>query len=53
MKGRKPIYKDDKLVSKCLRLSVKYEWKYVLEFIKILRTFRKQAIEFIEKYKPH
>lgn len=52
MKGRKPIYRDDKLTSKCLRLSTKYEWDYVLDFIDILRKFRKQAIEFIEKYKP-
>ena len=51
MKGRKRIYKDDKLVSKCLRLSLKYEWDYVLAFVYILRKFRKQAIAFVERYK--
>lgn len=51
MAGRNRIYKDDKLVSKCLRLSLKYEWDYVLAFVDILRKFRKQAVEFIEKYK--
>ena len=52
MAGRKRIYEDDKLVSKCFRLSIKYEWTYMLIFLKILRKFRKQAIEFVEKYKP-
>ena len=49
--GCKRIYEDDKLVSKCFRLSIKYEWTYMLIFLKILRKFRKQAIEFVEKYK--
>lgn len=52
MAGRKRIYEDDKLVSKCFRLSIKYEWTYMRMFLKILRKFRKQAIEFIEKYIP-
>ena len=51
MAGRKRIYEDDVLVSKCFRLSVKYEWTYMILFLKILRKFRKQAINFIEKYK--
>lgn len=52
MAGRKRIYEDDALVSKCFRLSIKYEWIYMLIFLKILRKFRKQAVEFIEKYRP-
>lgn len=51
MKGRKRIYEDDLLKSKSIRISYKYELSYVLDFIQILRKFRKQAIEFIEKYK--
>ena len=50
MAGRKRIYEDDKLVSKCFRLSLKYEWDYMLLFLRILRKFRKQAIHFVEKY---
>lgn len=51
MAGRKRIYKDDILESRSLRLSTKYEWDYVLDFVDILRKFRKQALQFIEKYK--
>lgn len=53
MAGRKRIYKDDLLKTKPIRLSEKYELSYVLNFIQILRKFRKQAVAFIEKYKPH
>lgn len=48
--ARIPMYKDDKLESKCIRLSKKYELAYVIGFIKILRKFRKQAISFVEKF---
>ena len=49
--GRPQIYKDDKLVSKCFRLSMKYEFNYVSEFINILRTQRQKAVEFIKGLK--
>ena len=49
--GRPQIYKDDKLITKCFRLSMKYEFKYVLKFIQIIRRYRKQAIEFVEGFR--
>lgn len=49
--GRPQIYKDDKLVSKCFRLSIKHELKYVAKFILILRKYRQQAIDFVERFK--
>ena len=52
MAGRKRIYEDDLLKSKCFRISFKYELKYVKAFIDIIREYRKETIEFIEKYKP-
>lgn len=47
------IYPDDKLESRCFRVSKKYELGLILDFIEILRRFREQAIEFIEKYKVY
>lgn len=48
--GRPRIYKDDVLRTRPIRVSEKYELKYVLAFIEILRKFRGKAISFIEKY---
>ena len=48
--GRKKIYKDDKLTTKAIRLSEKYEVEYVLKFIQILRHYRQKAIKFIERF---
>ncbi|MBR5304904.1 MAG: hypothetical protein IKU37_08790 [Candidatus Gastranaerophilales bacterium] len=48
--GRPRIYKDDILVTRALRVSEKYELKYVVAFIEILRKYRGQAIAFVEKY---
>lgn len=44
------VYPDDKLVSRCFRISKKHELGYILEFIEILRRHREEAIEFIHKY---
>lgn len=49
--GRPQIYKDDKLTTKTFRLSLKHELKYVAKFILILRKYRQQAIEFVEKFR--
>lgn len=48
--GRYRFYKDEVLKTRAFRISEKYELKYIHAFIKILRKFRKQAIEFVEKY---
>ena len=48
--ARPPIYKDDKLKTRAIRLSEKYELDLVLSFIKIIRKFREQAISFVKSF---
>lgn len=49
--SRKKIYDDDTLISKCFRVSLKYEHDIMRTFLLILRKFRNETLKFINEYK--